>query len=103
MNEEPAASTIKHLGGVTVVSRELGVNPSTVRRFKYSAAKGGKGGLIPSRYIFPILLFSYRLGRPLSLDEIVLSPEQRRLLQTSSNKSLDPSSPENPENQGVGR
>lgn len=105
MHLDPAASAIEELGGVTVVARRLGVNPTTVRRFRYPKYKSGTGGFIPNEYIFDLLKLSCEVGKPLSIEELVLTPTQRSTLSTlrtqSSAKPIEASSPQNPENVGV--
>jgi hypothetical protein len=87
MHLEPAASVIDALGGVGVVAKHLGLNPSTVRRFQYDRARSGTGGFIPYDHMFSLMLLSIKLGKPLPLEAMVLTPGQRAVL-----KKLAPSS-----------
>ena len=81
MHLEPAASVIEELGGVVEVSEYLGLNPTTVRRFRYPKDKFGTGGFFPTEYIFPLLVRSLRFGKPLPLERLVLTPRQREDLE----------------------
>jgi hypothetical protein len=80
MHLEPAASVIKELGGAPVVAKHLGVNPTTVRRFQYPKERSGTGGFFPNEYIFPLLMLSVQIGKPIDLARMVLTPEQRSSL-----------------------
>jgi hypothetical protein len=106
MHLEPATSVIKELGGVTVVSARLGVNPTTVRRFRYPKEKAGTGGSIPNEYIFDLLKFSCEIGNPLPVERLVLTPAQRaeleNLSEVFSDKGKNTSSPETGKNRGAG-
>ncbi|MCK7615215.1 hypothetical protein [Roseibium sediminicola] len=89
MHLDPAASVIDALGGVGAVAKHLGLNPSTVRRFQYDRARSGTGGFIPYDHMFSLMLLSIKLGKPLSLEAMVLTPDQRAEL-----KKLAQSSPQ---------
>lgn len=95
MHLEPAASVIKELGGAPVVAKHLGVNPTTVRRFQYPKEKSGTGGFVPNEYIFSLLMFSVKIGKPIEIERIILTPEQRKslsdLLSSTSLQSLEQS------------
>lgn len=82
MHLEPAASIIEELGGVVEVSQYLGLNPTTVRRFRYPKEKYGTGGFFPTEYIFSLLVRSFSLGKPIPLERFVLTPRQRAELET---------------------
>ncbi|WP_156959046.1 hypothetical protein [Labrenzia sp. DG1229] len=110
MHLEPAASIIEELGGVVEVSRYLGLNPTTVRRFRYPREKYGTGGFFPTEYVFSLLALSYLLGKPIPLERFVLTPDQRERLgaldktgfsTTSSLTENNASSPQIPEKVGM--
>lgn len=87
MNLEPAASVIRELGGISVLAGHLGLNQSTVRRFQYPRSKTGTGGSIPNVHIFPLLALSWQIGKPLSLEALVLTPTQRTELEALRKQS----------------
>lgn len=81
MHLEPAASIIEELGGAVKVSAYLGLNPTTVRRFRYPKEKSGTGGFVPTEYIFSLLIRSLKLGKPIPVERFVLTPTQREDLE----------------------
>ena len=71
MNDTPANIIVKRFGGVRKLARALGVEPSTVCRWRKPAAQGGTGGLIPSRQQVAIRAAADRLGIKLKPSEMV--------------------------------
>lgn len=52
---EPAISVINKFGGIDAVARIVGRSTVSVRRWAYSKASGGQGGLIPAEHQVTLL------------------------------------------------
>ena len=61
MRYEPANSIIIKLGGLTAVSKAVGVTPHTVMRWRMPKHTGGTGGVIPHWHIAAILDFAEKI------------------------------------------
>lgn len=68
---EPAASVVESLGGATRVANELGTSRQNVEKWSAPKARSGRGGLIPSRYLAPLLDWIDRDRLPLTAEMLI--------------------------------
>ncbi len=66
MSLQPAHGIIGNLGGASKVAAALDVSYSQVRKWTWSKARGGTGGIIPQRHHVPILDLARRLDVPMT-------------------------------------
>lgn len=66
----PAEVVIKELG-IPTIADALGVNRSTIHRWRYPRPRGS-GGRVPSWYHPDLLQLAQREGRTLSAEDLVL-------------------------------
>lgn len=67
----PAAAVIERHGGVARVAEDLGIPIFQVYRWRRAADRGGRDGMVPSRYQLPLLEASKRRGTGLTAAMII--------------------------------
>jgi transposase-like protein len=64
---------ISKIGGVRKTARALGLNPSTVCRWRKPAEEGGTGGMVPQIYFRAILDL---IGKEITLEQLCFGDKQ---------------------------
>lgn len=68
----PARITIERFGGVATVADLLGIHRSQVYRWDLSKKVGGQEGVIPSKFLRPLLLAARAMSVPITAEELIL-------------------------------
>lgn len=72
----PASDIIKKLGGVTAVSKIVGVHRTNVHKWMRPVEKGGRGGMIPHRHIEKLIEFGQSTGIDIKPEDFTYVPNQ---------------------------
>ena len=67
----PAEKVIDAFGGVRVLARLLGRNPSSIVRWRRSKAEGGTGGVVPSALQGKVLTLARSQGLSLTAEDLI--------------------------------
>jgi transposase-like protein len=70
----PAEKVIAAFGGVRATARALGINSSSVSRWKMPAEKRGLDGRVPSVHQGPILRLAREAGLSLKAEDLIHDP-----------------------------
>lgn len=70
----PADKVIHAFGGVRAVARALGVNSSSVSRWRMPAERRGLDGRVPSRHQARILQIARDSGMALAAEDLIHEP-----------------------------
>jgi len=71
----PARVVIERFGGVPTVADLLGIHRSQVYRWDLSKEVGGQEGVIPAKFLRPLLLSARRMNVALSAEELILGSD----------------------------
>lgn len=66
---DPAFSVLEHLGGKGAVSRQLGLDRSSLSRW-CTARPDGTGGMIPQKHWEALIDLSVKLRRPIKVKDL---------------------------------
>lgn len=67
----PAEKVIEAFGGVRVLARLLGRNPSSVVRWRQPKAEGGTGGVVPSALQGRVLVLARERGLDITAEDLI--------------------------------
>ena len=76
----PAETVIDLFGGISATARVLGVDPSSVARWKHYQGNDGKVGRVPQRYFEPLLKAALAEGKHLTPDHLIFGFGVTRLV-----------------------
>jgi hypothetical protein len=89
MKQDPAILAMEALGGSRALATLLEKDRSVVNRWKLPREKGGADGRIPASNLFPIWCALIKGGICLSLEELVFTEEERKLISSLRTKYQD--------------
>jgi hypothetical protein len=75
---DPAQHIIKQFGGLSAVSKIVGITPGQVQRWRMSKAKGGTGGTVPFKHVPALIKAAPRHGFRLKADDFLPAPSSER-------------------------
>jgi hypothetical protein len=73
----PAEKVIEAFGGVRVLARLLGRNPSSVVRWRQPKSEGGTGGVVPSALQGRVLTLARAQGLALTAEDLISADDDR--------------------------
>ncbi|MEW4459465.1 hypothetical protein AB1K42_15340 [Roseibium algicola] len=98
MSKDPAVLVVRACGGLKATAALVGKDTSSVFRWRSPKNKGGADGRVPGGNLFLIWCELIRRGKPISLEELVFTEQERLLISdlenANDNTAQDPRSVE---------